>query len=229
MQELFQSETFVLLLIFGSFLAGQWLFKKTNIPLFHPLIIAIVIVIGYIKITNMPIDEFMDKSRFVNYMLGPSVVALGYLLYTQIEYLRGNVFSILTSVFMGCVVGILSVVVLAKLTGADQTLIASLEPKSVTTPIAMAVSEQSGGMPAITAAVVLFCGILGSIMGPYILKLLRIQSSIAKGLAMGASSHAVGTAKAMEMGVIEGAISGLAIGLMGVMTALMIPIVNQFL
>lgn len=229
MHELFHSETFVLLLIFGSFLAGQWVFKKTRIPFFHPLIIAIGIIIAYLKTTGMPIPEFMDKSRFVNYMLGPSVVALGYLLYTQIDYLRGNVFSILTSVFIGSIVGIGSVILLAKWTGADQTLIASLEPKSVTTPIAMAVAEQAGGMPAITAVVVLLCGILGSIMGPYILKMLHIESSIAKGLAMGASSHAVGTAKAMEMGVIEGAISGLAIGLMGVMTALMIPIINQFL
>lgn len=229
MKELFLSETFVLLLIFGSFLLGQWVFKKTRFAFFHPLIIAIAIVIAYVKYTGMPIPEFMEKSSFVNYMLGPSVVALGYLLHTQIDYLKGNVFSILTSVFIGSIVGIVSVIVLAKLTGADQALIASLEPKSVTTPIAMAVAEQAGGIPPLTAVAVLFCGILGSIMGPPILKLLGIKSKIACGLAMGASSHAVGTAKAMEMGVIEGAISGLAIGLMGVITALLIPIVNQFL
>lgn len=229
MQNLFHSQTFVLLLIFGSFLLGQWIFKKTRFAFFHPLIIAIAIVISYIKITGMPIPEFMEKSDFVNYMLGPSVVALGYLLHKQIEYLKGNVFSILTSMFIGSIVGIFSVILLAKLTGADKALIASLEPKSITTPIAMAVAEQAGGIPPLTAVAVLFCGILGSIMGPFVLKLLGIRSSIARGLAMGASSHAVGTAKAMEMGVIEGAISGLAIGLMGVMTALLIPIFNQFL
>lgn len=229
MNALFDSETFVLMLIFGSFLVGQWVFKKTRFALFHPLIIAIALVIAYLKITNMPIPEFMNKSSFVNYMLGPSVVALGYLLHKQIDYLKGNVFSILTSVFIGSIVGIVSVIFLAKLTGADKALIASLEPKSVTTPIALAVAEQAGGIPPLTAVAVLFCGILGSIMGPFVLKLLGIKSSIARGLAMGASSHAVGTAKAMEMGVIEGAISGLAIGLMGVMTALLIPIFNQFL
>lgn len=229
MLQLFKSETFVLLLIFGSFLAGQWLFKKVRFPLLHPLIIAIAIVMGYIKLVGMSVSEFMDKSQLVNYMLGPSVVALGYLLYKQIDYLKGNVYSILTSVFVGSIVGIVSVIALAKLTGADKALIASLEPKSVTTPIALAVSEQAGGITPITAAAVVFCGILGSILGPYVLKLLGIKSSIAKGLAMGASSHAVGTAKAIEMGVIEGAISGLAIGLMGVMTALLIPIFNHFL
>lgn len=229
MVSLFKSETFVLLLIFASFLMGQWVFKKTRFPLFHPLIVAIAIVMFYIKMTDMPIADFMEKSQFVNYMLGPSVVALGYLLHKQIDYLKGNVVSILTSVFIGCLVGIISVIILAKITGADKILIKSLEPKSVTTPIALAVSQQAGGIPPITAAAVVFCGILGSILGPYVLKLLGIKSKIAKGLAMGASSHAVGTAKALEMGVVEGAISGLAIGLMGVMTALMIPFINHFL
>lgn len=229
MHALFDSQTFVLLLIFGSYLLGQWIFKMTKFAFFHPLIIAIAIVILYIKMTGMAIPEFMEKSSFVNYMLGPSVVALGYLLHKQIDYLKGNVCSILTSVFIGSIVGIFSVILLAKLTGADKALIASLEPKSITTPIAMAIAVESGGIPSLTAVAVLFCGILGSIMGPYVLKLLKIKSSIARGLAMGASSHAVGTAKAMEMGVIEGAISGLAIGLMGVMTALLIPIFNEFI
>lgn len=229
MKELFSSETFVLLVIFTSYLCGQWIFKRTKFPLFHPLIIAIAIIIGYIKVSNMPINDFMDKSRFVNYMLGPSVVAIGYLLYEQKQYLKGYVFSILTSIFVGSLVGISSVIIIARLTGASKILIASLEPKSVTTPIAMTVAQQSGGIPSLTAAVVLFCGILGCIIGPFILRLLRIESSIARGLAMGASAHSVGTAKAMEMGLIEGAISGLAIGLMGVMTALLIPIFHQFI
>lgn len=229
MKEIFSSETFVLLVIFTSYLCGQWIFKRTRFPFFHPLIIAIAIIIGYIKISRIPIDEFMDKSRFVNYMLGPSVVAIGYLLYEQRTYLKGRMFSILSSVFVGSVVGVSSVIIVARLTGASKIIIASLEPKSVTTPIAMTVAQQSGGIPSLTAAIVLFCGILGCIIGPYILKLLHIESSIAKGLAMGASAHSVGTAKAMEMGVIEGAISGLAIGLMGVMTALLIPIIHQFI
>lgn len=229
MRILFQSETLVLLVIFASYLFGQWVFKKTRFPLFHPLIIAIAIIICYIKVVHMPIDQFMNKSQFVNYMLAPSVVAIGYLLHQQSEYLKGNVFSILTSVFIGSVVGIISVITLAKLTGASDALIATLEPKSVTTAIAMVVAQQSGGIPSLTAVVVLFCGILGSILGPFVLKLMGIKSSIAKGLALGASAHSVGTAKAMEMGMIEGAISGLAIGLMGVMTALLIPIINEII
>lgn len=227
MKALFESTEFILLLIFGSYLFGQWVFKKTRIGIFHPMIISIAIIIAFLKITNMPYQTFEQGGQFVSFLLGPSVVALGYILYEQLAYLKGNIVSILTSIFVGSLVGIMSVILLAKLTGADQMLIHSLEPKSVTTPIAMSIAEQSGGNVSLTAVIVLFCGIFGSIIGPPILRLLGIQSSIAKGLAMGASAHGVGTAKAMEMGVIEGALSGLAIGLMGVMTALLIPVIHQ--
>ncbi|MDR1092048.1 MAG: LrgB family protein [Prevotella sp.] len=227
MKALFESTEFILLLIFGSYLFGQWVFKKTRIGIFHPMIISIAIIIAFLKITDMPYQTFEQGSWFVSFLLGPSVVALGYILYEQLAYLKGNVVSILTSIFIGSLVGIMSVILLAKLTGADQMLIHSLEPKSVTTPIAMSIAEQSGGNVSLTAVIVLFCGIFGSIIGPPILRFLGIQSSIAKGLAMGASAHGVGTAKAMEMGVIEGALSGLAIGLMGVMTALLIPVIHQ--
>lgn len=227
MRALFESTEFILLLIFGSYLFGQWVFKKTRIGLLHPMIISIAIIIIFLKVTGIDYKTFEQGSQFVSFMLGPSVVALGYILYEQLSYLKGNVLSILTSIFIGSVVGIMSVIILAKLTGADEMLIHSLEPKSVTTPIAMSIAEQSGGNVSLTAVIVIFCGIFGSIVGPPILRLLGVQSSVAKGLAMGASAHGVGTAKAIEMGAIEGALSGLAIGLMGVMTALLIPIVHQ--
>lgn len=226
---LFDTTEFSLLLIFGSFLLGQWIFKKTRIALFHPIIVAITIIIVFLKITGIDYKSFEKNSEFVSFMLGPSVVALGYLLYEQINYLKGNVISILLSIFIGSAVGIISVILLAQLTGADQYLIFSLEPKSVTTPIAMSIASQSGGNASLTAIIVLFCGILGSIIGPPILKIIGIKSSVAKGLAMGASSHGVGTARAIEMGVVEGALGGLAIGLMGVMTALLIPIIHQLI
>lgn len=229
MRQLIEKPEFILVLIFGSYLLGQWIFKKTRIAILHPLIISITIIILFLQITKMDYDTFQQGGQFVSFLLGPSVVALGYILYQQMSYLKGNVISILTSIFIGSITGIVSVIVLAKITGADDALIVTLEPKSVTTAIAMNISAQSGGIPSLTAVIVLFCGIFGGIIGPYVLRILGIKSSIAKGLAMGASAHSVGTAKAMEMGVIEGAISGLAIGLMGVMTALLIPFVHQIL
>ncbi len=227
MKPLFESPEFILVLIFGSYLFGQWIFKKTRIAILHPLLISIAIIILFLQVTQIDYDKFQQGGQFVSFLLGPSVVALGYILYEQMSYLKGNVTSILTSIFIGSITGIVSVIALAKITGADQALIMTLEPKSVTTAIAMNIASQSGGIPSLTAVIVLFCGIFGGITGPYVLRILGIKSSIAKGLAMGASSHSVGTVKAMEMGVIEGAISGLAIGLMGVMTALLIPFIHK--
>ena len=229
MKLLFESQLFILLLIFSCYLFGQWVFKRTQIGLLHPLVIAIGIIILFLKITGVSYEKFEHGSQLVSFMLGPSVVALGYVLYEQKKYLNGKAVSILTSVFIGSLTGIISVIILARLIGVDDVLIMSLEPKSVTMPIAISIAEQSGGISSLTAVIVLYCGIFGSIAGPYVLKFLRIESQVAKGLAMGTSAHAVGTARAMEMGVIEGALSGLAIGLAGVMTALLIPLVNQLL
>lgn len=229
MKALLGSTEFILVLIFGSYLFGQWVFKKTRIAIFHPLIISIAIVIVFLQFSGISYQKFEEGSRFVSFLLGPSVVALGYILYEQMRYLKGNIISILTSIFVGSITGIVSVILLARLTGANDAILMSLEPKSVTTAIAINISNQSGGIPSLTAVIVLFCGIFGGIIGPYVLRILGVKSSIAKGLAMGASSHSVGTVKAMEMGVIEGAISGLAIGLMGIMTALLIPLIHYWL
>lgn len=227
--DLLSSEVFLLALVMGSFLFGVYLFKKTNISLLQPLIISMIIVIAYLKLMGIDYSTFHEKTRILNFMLGPSVVALGYVLYEQIENIKGNVISILTSVFVGSIVGIVSVVLIAKIFGADKILIASLEPKSVTTPIAISITEKNGGIPSLAAAFVVICGVFGGLFGPIILRKIGIKSKIAQGLAMGASSHALGTAKAVEMGAVQGAISGLAIGIMGIMTALLIPFADKLL
>ena len=223
LKPLFSGEVFLLTLVMGSFLLGVFLYKRTQMTLLQPLLITMLIIIPFLKITGIEYHTFYEKTNILNFMLGPSVVALGYVLYEQIENVKGNVISILTSVFVGCVVGIVSVVLIAKAFGADRLLMASLAPKSVTTPIAISLAEKDGGAPALTAAFVVICGLFGGLVGPIILRRLGINSKIAKGLAMGSSSHALGTARAMEMGALEGAISGLAIGIMGIMTALLIP------
>lgn len=217
------SEIFLLLLVMGSYLLGIYLYRRTKMSFVQPLLISMIIIIPFLKIMHIDYAVFYQKTNILNFMLGPSVVALGYVLYEQIEYIKGNVVSILTAVFTGSVVGILSVVSIAKAFGADKILTASIAPKSVTTPIAISLAEKSGGQPSLAAAFVVICGLFGVFIGPIILKRIGIKSKIAKGLAMGSASHALGTARAMEMGAIEGAISGLAIGIMGVITALLIP------
>jgi len=217
------TEVFLLALVLGAFYLGIIIYQKTKITLLQPLLTAMVIIIPFLLITDIDYQTFYQNTRILNFMLGPSVVALGYVLYEQIGHIKGNVVSILTAVFTGSVVGIASVVLIAKVLGADKMLMASLAPKSVTTPIAISLAEQTGGVPALAAAFVVICGIFGGLVGPIVLRRIGIKSKIAKGLAMGSASHALGTARAMEMGALEGAISGLAIGIMGIMTALLIP------
>lgn len=226
MNNLAQSEVFSLTLVIGTYLASLALYRKTRISLLHPLITSIFVIIVVLKTMDIEYESFQKGSHLIHFLLGPSVVALGYVLYEQIQYLKGNVISILTSVFVGAIVGIVSVIAIGELMGADAALVATLEPKSVTTPIAMGIAEKSGGIPSLTAVIVVAVGIFGSIVGPFVMKVLGIESRIAKGLALGASSHGVGTSVAIQIGAVEGALSGLAIGLMGIMTAILVPVIS---
>jgi len=217
----------MLLLTIGSFLLGMLVFKKTKISFFQPLVISILIIIPFLIVTKIDFETYFENTRILNFMLGPSVVALGYVLYEQAEHVKGNIASIFTSVFAGCVTGIISVVAIAKLFGAEKVIVASLAPKSVTMPIALSLSEFYGGNPSLTAAFVAICGIFGSLVGPLFMQAIGIKSRVAKGLAMGSASHALGTARSMEIGAVEGALGGLAIGIMGVMTAVLMPLAEK--
>lgn len=229
MEKVVNMEIFILTLVVGVYLAAVWLYRKTGLKLLHPLLVSIPVLAAILHVLDIPYHSFEKGSRIVSFMLGPTVVALGYLLYEQIARLKENAVSILTSVFVGCVTGILSVIFIARYFGADEALIASLEPKSVTTPIAMSIAERSGGIPSIAAVVVIVVGIFGGMVGPFILERLGITSRIARGLALGSAAHGLGTARAMEVGTIEGAVSGLAIGVMGIMTAILVPVIELIL
>lgn len=220
---LFTSEVFLLALVLGAFLVGIYVYKRTKISLLQPILTAVIILIPFLKLTGISYDIFYQQTNLLNLMLGPCVVALGYVMYEELEQIRGNVLSIFTAVFVGSAVAIVSVVLIAKLFGADSILLASLAPKSVTTPIAISLAGKYGGIPSLSVTFVVICGIFGGMVGPLVLRALGIKSKVAKGLAMGSASHAVGTARAIEMGATEGAVSGLAICIMGIFTALLMP------
>ncbi|WP_320052280.1 LrgB family protein [uncultured Acetobacteroides sp.] len=228
-KELFASQAFVLGFVLGIYTFSLWLFRKTKISLLHPLLTSILLIIVILKIFGVEYKTFEKGSDIVNFMLGPTVVALGVTLYDQVTHIKGNLFSILTSIFVGAIVGIASVTAVLYAMGANKALVATLQPKSVTTPIAMSISEKFGGLPALTAVIVVAVGIFGGIVGPFVLDKMGISSKIARGLALGAAAHGMGTARAMELGAIEGAISGLAIGLMGAATALLVPIMRMIM
>lgn len=229
MTSLLNSEIFILTLVIGVYLLSVWLYRKTRLNLLNPLLVSIPVLVAVTHVLSISYESFQKGSRIISFMLGPTVVVLGYLLYEQVAHLRENAVSIITSVFVGCVTGILSVIFIARYFGADHALIVSLEPKSVTTPIAMSIAEKSGGIPSIAAVVVIVVGIFGGIVGPFVLEKLGIRSKIARGLALGSAAHGLGTARAMELGTIEGAISGLAIGVMGIMTAILVPVIEMIL
>lgn len=220
---------FLLILTILAYLGSLWVYRKLKSQLLHPLITSTLAIIIFLMVFDVDYGRFKLATELIDMLLGPSVVALGWLLAKYVKHLRANAISILTSITIGSLVGILSVVGIMRLFGTSSAMEASIVPKSVTTPIAMQIAEQSGGISSLTAVVVILVGILGSIIAPPILKAMGISSPIARGLALGAAAHGVGTARALEMGALEGAISGLAIGLMGIITAILVPLVKLIL
>lgn len=227
--EMIMNMPVMLLLTIGAYLLGVWVKKKSGLALMHPFLISIPVIITVLKLTDIPCQFYIESNSLLNFLLAPSVVSLGLLLYDNRMQVWKNFAGIMSSVVVGSVVGVVSVIVLCRLFGLNDIFLLSLEPKSVTTPIAMDISASLGGNVSLTAVSVVLCGFVGAILGPFIIRILKIKSPVARGLGMGCASHGLGTARAIEMGAVEGAVSGLAIALMGVATAILIPLLNIFL
>lgn len=227
--EVLTNPYFALPFTLGIYILAQKLYHRVHFPLFQPLVVTIIILIFLLKLADIPYEEYRDGSNLLDFLLGPSVVAVGFLLFEKSEYLKGRLLTILTSVFIGAVVGVISVMAIAALLGADKAIVSSMAPKSVTTPIAIALSEGSGGIPALTAVVVVIAGIFGGLISPIVFRVLKIEDKVAKGLALGASAHGMGTLTAIQLGAVEGALGGLAIGIMGLFTSILIPLAKYVL
>lgn len=223
------NSAFLLALTLGSYIFGVWVKDKTKTKLsvIHPLLICVPIIIAILKVFDIPVNDYMEANKFITFFLGPCVVSLGLTLYDNISFIKKNLLPITVSVFVGSIVGIVSVWGLGKLLGLSNALIISMEPKSVTAPIAIELSNINGGIAAITVVSVTICGMLGASIGPAILNLCKIKNPIARGSAMGCASHGIGTSRALEESAIEGAVSGLCIALMGVATSVLMPIFNR--
>ena len=206
------------------YVLAQALYTRLHQPAWaNPVLWSVVVIAGVLLATGVSYPTYFAGAQFIHFLLGPAVVALGWPLWKRRAELRQRWGRLLLAALAGGVAASGSAVALAWAVGLPADVVLSLAPKSVTAPVAMGIAEKIGGIPALAAAFVVICGIFGGLVGPIILRRLGIKSKIAKGLAMGSSSHALGTARAMEMGALEGAISGLAIGIMGIMTALLIP------
>ena len=216
MMEIFANQYIILALTFAVFYYVRRLQYRKGWVLLNPILVAIVLLIAYLKLTGVSFETFEESGRLIDFWLKPAVVALGVPLYLQFEAIKKLWFPIVLSQLVGCLVGIVSVVI-------------SMASKSVTTPIAMEVTEALGGIPSLTGAVVVITGILGAIIGFKTLALGHINSPIAQGLSMGAASHAVGASTAMSVSNKYGAFASLGITLNGIFTALLTPTILRLL
>ena len=197
--------------------------------LLNPILLAIAVLIIFLKTAGISYETYSEGGRLIEFWLKPAVVALGVPLYLQLETIKKQLLPILLSQLAGCVVGVVSVVLIAKAMGASEEIIYSLAPKSVTTPIAMEVTQSLGGIPSLTAAVVVCVGLLGGILGFKTLKLTHVGSPMAQGLSMGTAAHAVGTSAAMDVSSKYGAFASLGLTLNGIFTALLTPTILRWL
>ena len=220
MSELWASPYFGIALSILAFWAGEKLQKKLKSPFCNPLLIAILIIVIILLVFDIPYDSYNEGGAVINMVLAPATACLAVSIYTKLQLLKENAIPILVGCTAGSLSSMGSVYVLCKLFGLDEAMTASLLPKSITTPIAVEVCQTHGGIVPVTVIAVIFTGILGSILAPYLIKLFRVKNPITAGLAIGACSHAVGTSKAIEFGETEGAMSGLAIGVCGILTVI---------
>ncbi|MBM6861157.1 LrgB family protein [Clostridium saudiense] len=207
-----------------AFEVGKIIYNKTKLPIFNPLLISIVIVIGILKIFNIDFELYNKGGQFINMFLGPATVVLAVPLYKQLLLLKKNFVPIIIGISVGSVVSVISVILLSTVFNLDKQIIISLIPKSVTTPIGVEISNSLGGITGITVMAVILTGITGAIIAPTVCKVFKINNPVARGIGIGTASHAVGTSKALEIGETEGAMSSLAIGIAGLITVVVAPV-----
>ena len=222
MNELFlNSATMGVVLSFLAYEVGILIKNKMKKAVFNPLLISIVIVIAVLLIFNVDYDSYNQSAKYISYLLTPATVSLAIPLYRQLDLLKENFMSIALGILSGVLTSLISILGMSVVFGLTHEEYVTLLPKSITTAIGMGVSEELGGYVTITVVVIIITGILGNIIGSFACNLFQIQNPISKGLALGTSSHAIGTTKAMEMGEIEGAMSSLSIVVAGLMTVVL--------
>lgn len=223
------NQYFLLALTFIIYVASQLLQRRTGISMLNPILLSTVAIIVFLLVCDIDYDTYSKGGEFIDFWLKPAVVALGVPLYRQLKSIKKQFLPILLAEVAGCIVGIASVVIVAQILGASREVVMSLASKSVTTPIAIEVTQAIGGIPALTAAVVVCTGIFGGMTGFRMMKLSRVKSPIAQGLSMGTAAHAVGTSVAMETGYRYGAFSSLGLTINGLFTALLTPFILELL
>lgn len=222
-----QIPLFPVFLTVGTFLFGQWCQKKTKLAICNPVLIAMVLCIGILLLTGVEPDHYQAGTKSLTWLLTPATVCLALPMYEQLKNLKRNLPAILAGIIAGTVTSLLSVGLLCRLFALDTILTISLLPKSITSSMGMVLSQQNGGISALTTVVIILTGILGSITGPALCRILRITDPISQGVAYGTSAHVIGTAKAHELGALQGAVSSLSLSVAGIVTTVLFPVFLQ--
>lgn len=229
MYNIFDTEIFGLILTILFYNIGIYIQKKTKKPIFNPLLIAILCIILFLSITKIPYESYKLGADRINFFLGPVTIVLAVPLYKQFDLFKKYLLEILIGISCGVVASFISVKLIGHFTNANLDIINSLIPKSITTPMGISLTKTLNGVEAITVVSIILTGILGAIMSSIVFKIGKINHPVAKGIALGTSAHALGTTKALEMGEVEGAMSGLSIGISGIITVILIPIIINFM
>ena len=230
MSDMFESSIFAGVTIsLLAYMFGSVLKKKLKIAILNPLLVSIIVTIVVLVVADVDYDVYNEGAKYLSWFLTPATVCLAIPLYEQWELLKHNYKAVLGGIFAGVITSLTTVLVLCKVMGLSHKDYVTLLPKSITTAIGMGVSEELGGYVTLTVAVIILTGILGNIIAPFICRHFRITEPIARGIAIGSASHAIGTARAMEMGEIEGAMSSLSIAVSGLITVIGASIFAQFM
>ncbi len=229
MSELFRQPVFGVFITLFAFYIAQAIRKRSTNVLLNPVLVAVSLIVLVLLLFDISFKDYNEGGKFLTFFLGPSVVSLGVLFYEKYKEIKRNFLPFFISVFVGGIIAIISVSFIAILLKAPEVITRSIASKSVTTPIAIEVTEIIGGIPSITAGVVIAVGIFGNAFGPGILKLLGIKSKHALGTALGTAAHGIGTARALEEGRLTGAYSGLAMCVNGILTAVAAPYVTEWI
>ena len=210
----------------AAYVFGDFVYKKLKLhPLANPVLIAVVILAGLIMISGVEYQDYFEGAQFVHFLLGTATVALAVPLYNQFQKVKKAFLPLMVALLTGSITAALSAVGIAWLLGAGEQTLLSLAPKSVTMPIAMGITEQIGGLPSLTAVLVILTGITGAMLGTWTLNALRIKDWRARGFALGVAAHGIGTARALQVNEVAGAFASLAMGLNGIATAILLPLI----
>ncbi len=218
------NQYFGIVLSFAAYEIGKWINKKLKTPMANPLLIAILLIIGFLSITGIDYEYYKKGGDFIAFFIGPATVAMVLDLYANLDTLKKNILPILVGVGFGTIFSFVLAIFLSKIFQIDKNLVASLIPQSITTAIAISLSGEYQGIIGLTAIVVVIRGVSGAVFAPIVMKIFRIKDPVAQGVAIGTSSHAVGTSQARLMGEIQGAMSGLSIAIAGITAVIIMPL-----